>query len=367
MKKLAMILAALMLLSLLPMAAFAAEGTTVYLSPNDNWLQSNARFAVYYFGGADGEGWVSMTADGAYYTATVPSDATIIFCRMNPDAADNNWDNKWNQTSDLPLPTDGSNCYTVEPGSWDRGNGAWSVKGTDPGFTPVEDYYCVAGTEGLCGVNWDASATNPNKMTLNADGKYEITFEDIAPGTYEFKVSLNNWASSWGDPTSANGNYWLTLETDYDVTIRFDPATSTIEVVGLQVGPLPEPVEPTYYVAGVAALCGEEWACAAEANKLALNADGLYEILYTDVKAGSYEFKVTNGTWDRSWGTDGQNYQLYVPQDGEVRILFNAENGEITVQTPSAPTGDNSFVYGFVALMAVSAAAVVLLAKKKAI
>ena len=44
---------------------------------------------------------------------------------MNPSAAENKWDNKWNQTSDLTLGED--NCYTVEEGTWDKGNGTWSV------------------------------------------------------------------------------------------------------------------------------------------------------------------------------------------------------------------------------------------------
>ncbi len=475
MKKLAIILAALMLLSILPMTAFAAEGTTVYLSPNENWLQGNARFAVYYFGGAAGEGWVSMTADGEYYTATVPSDATIIFCRMNPDTADNNWNNKWNQTADLPLPTDGSNCYTVEPDSWDRGNGVWSVKGADPGFTPVDDYYCVAGYEGLCGVSWDASSSTPNKMTLNAEGKYEITFEGIVDGTYEFKVSLNNWQKDWGDPTSPNGNYQLTLDVTSNVTITFNADTETIETVitpvGGQTPDVPvvpinpvftvagseglcganwdpaqnemtlnadglyeitfqkvaggnyefkiadgswdnswgvdgvhngqnisislakegdvtilfnaetkaievkiqlneeaEEVEFQYYVAGTAGLCGEEWAAGAEANKMTLNADGLYELILSDIEAGDHAFKITVGTWDASWGGEGKdgNYEFHLNTKGAVKILFNAETKTITVEGDTAPTGDNSFIYGFVALMVISAAAVVVLAKKKA-
>ena len=36
----------------------------------------------------------------------------IIFCRMNPSTTANNWNNKWNQTSDLKTPTDGKNLYT---------------------------------------------------------------------------------------------------------------------------------------------------------------------------------------------------------------------------------------------------------------
>ncbi|MBO5901168.1 MAG: hypothetical protein J6Q36_01970 [Alistipes sp.] len=105
----------------------------VYLKPNSNWTQSNARFAAYFFGGSVGEKWVSMTAVGdGTYEAHLPEGydygCNIIFCRMNPSTTGNNWNNKWNQTADLKTPTDGKNLYTVAAGTWDKGGGTWSVK-----------------------------------------------------------------------------------------------------------------------------------------------------------------------------------------------------------------------------------------------
>ena len=105
----------------------------VYLKPNSNWMQSDARFAAYFFGGTTGEKWVSMTAVGdGTYECHLPEGyelgCNIIFCRMNPATTGNNWNNKWNQTADLKTPTDGKNLYTVAEGAWDKGDGAWSVK-----------------------------------------------------------------------------------------------------------------------------------------------------------------------------------------------------------------------------------------------
>ena len=105
----------------------------VYLKPNANWKTDNARFAAYFFNGAPGEKWVSMTAVGdGTYEAHLPEGydygCNIIFCRMNPSTTANNWNNKWNQTSDLKTPTDGKNLYTVKAGTWDKGGGTWSVK-----------------------------------------------------------------------------------------------------------------------------------------------------------------------------------------------------------------------------------------------
>lgn len=102
----------------------------LYLAPNANWKADGARFAAYFFG--DGDAWVSMTdsdADGIYeVNIPVGGYTSVIFCRMNPGAVANNWDNKWNQTADLTIPTDGTNLYTVAEGAWDKGNGAWSTK-----------------------------------------------------------------------------------------------------------------------------------------------------------------------------------------------------------------------------------------------
>ena len=104
----------------------------VYLKPNSNWKQSNARFAAYFWNNS-GNVWVSMTAvgDGAY-EVHLPEGydygCNVIFCRMNPSTTANNWNNKWNQTSDLKTPTDGKNLYTVKDGTWDKGGGTWSVK-----------------------------------------------------------------------------------------------------------------------------------------------------------------------------------------------------------------------------------------------
>lgn len=106
----------------------------LYLKPNSNWKQSNARFAAYFFNNA-GNAWVSMVdsdSDGIY-EVNIPEGYTfgdnVIFCRMNPSSTANNWNNKWNQTADLKIPTDGKNLFTIPGTTWDNAtNSNWSVK-----------------------------------------------------------------------------------------------------------------------------------------------------------------------------------------------------------------------------------------------
>ncbi len=107
----------------------APSDVVLYLQPNANWKVDGARFAAYFFG--NGETWVDMTlveGETNIYAVTVPAGyPSVIFCRMNPGAAANNWTNKWNQTADLTVPTDGTNLYTVKEDTWDNGGGTWGV------------------------------------------------------------------------------------------------------------------------------------------------------------------------------------------------------------------------------------------------
>ncbi len=112
---------------------------TLYLTPNKNWNQpgheTQPRFAAYYFEGSANT-WVDMTlveGETNVYSVAVPEGYTnVIFCRMNGTTTENNWDNKYNQTVDLVIPSDGTNHYTVTEDTWDKGGGVWSV------YTPAE-------------------------------------------------------------------------------------------------------------------------------------------------------------------------------------------------------------------------------------
>ena len=116
-----------------PEGIYAEEGW-VYLKPNSNWTQDSARFAIYFFG--NGDTWVSMTkVEGTNYYGVNISDiiskgyTSMIFCRMNPGASENKWENKWNQTGDLKVSdfTSGKNCFSVPSGSWDGATTGWST------------------------------------------------------------------------------------------------------------------------------------------------------------------------------------------------------------------------------------------------
>lgn len=118
---------------------------TVYLRPNSNWLEANARFAAYLWQTGKPEVWVSLTEDveANVYKCDVPEGySNIIFVRMNPDTSVNSWDDgvKWGQTADLLVPEAGSSniCYVITPGTWGE-DGYWTTYPpvvTEPDPTP---------------------------------------------------------------------------------------------------------------------------------------------------------------------------------------------------------------------------------------
>ena len=110
------------------------ERKYIYLKAT-HWEVDGARFAAYLWkgeGNSKVEIWVSMEAvdNTVTYRFELPDGfdygCNIIFCRMNPSATANNWNNKWNQTADLKTPTNGNNLFTVTNGAWNDANGTWS-------------------------------------------------------------------------------------------------------------------------------------------------------------------------------------------------------------------------------------------------
>ena len=100
----------------------------LYLLPQAEWDKDNARFAAYFFG--NGEKWISMTKfnTNKYYVVKPEGYPNVIFCRMNGGTSGNNWNNKWNQTKDLTIPSDKNTCTISNYWSSSGATGTWSLK-----------------------------------------------------------------------------------------------------------------------------------------------------------------------------------------------------------------------------------------------
>ena len=107
---------------------WSVKENCLYLKPSANWKEAGARFAAYFFG--NGNTWVDMKRVGyeGYYEVEIPAGGytSVIFCRFNPASTTNGWtSDKWGQTADLTIPTNGNNLYTIV--GWADSGSAWST------------------------------------------------------------------------------------------------------------------------------------------------------------------------------------------------------------------------------------------------
>ena len=343
-KALCLLLALVMVLGLFPAShARAAEGLTLYLVPNSNWMQDNARFAVYSWNSSGTNAWTDMTdpdGDGVYEAAAPDGHGNVIFCRMNPNAPANDWGNKWNQTTDLTVPTDGTNCYTVAEGTWDNGGGTWSTFASLPGETePVETQpapagsYYVAGVAALCGSEWNEKDP-ANQMTWNGvTCLFEMVYPAVPAGTYQFKITDGTWNNTWGKDGQ---NYPFEVTQSCDVTITFDPGSGAVVCTGDHVAAVTglEIASITAVGAGKGNfLGGKSWDVAAASNHMTASGS-VYTITYEGVAAGTYEVKfAANDSWNDNWGSNGSAYS-----GGTAEAVYNGQNIKFTVSEPSDVT-----------------------------
>ena len=189
----------------------------IYLKPNSNWIVANARFAVYTWIEGGEAKWYDMVDsddDGIYEVEKSLLHNNIIFCRMSPNTS-NNWDNKWNQTNDLTLPSDGNNLYTIEAGSWDNGNGTWSVFGVES--EPEPEPVLVTAT-----LTFDDKA---KRTTFNSS--QQVWQENDITLTND-KASSTNGVADYAKPARFYANSSITVSANGEITtIVFDCNSSS--------------------------------------------------------------------------------------------------------------------------------------------
>lgn len=135
-------------------------------------------------------------------------------------------------------------------------------------------------------------------------GSTDVTLN--ANATYEFKVNDGNtWYGNNGTMTSTNCTDWTmsssagnckiktTIAGVY--TFKWNASSKKLSVVYPT-----EAVEINYYITGSGNLVGGDgW----KANEIKMtNNDGTYTYTFTNLAAGNYEMKITQGNWDNTLG-----------------------------------------------------------------
>ena len=114
------------------------------------------------------------------------------------------------------------------------------VVGLIPNFTltasAAENFYIVAGSPELFGAAWDP-AFEENKLSLADDGNYYKTYNNVAAGTYLFKITTNGaWDNGEynleGDATFGGEEASVTVSQDGStVIIGFDGTKALLEII----------------------------------------------------------------------------------------------------------------------------------------
>ncbi len=178
----------------------------------------------------------------------------------------------------------------------------------EPTTAPVvsDVRYVVAGSEALCGVNWDGASAE-NEMALT-DGVYTKVYEFVAPGTYQLKVVENfaDGSQNWNGDETGN-NITFNVLSECDVTVTFDPATKAVTVTGAGVQMVTELEIDAIRAVGNgdgAWLNDVSWDPAADENIMNEITDKVYSITFTDMdEFDNYQVKfAANGDWTDNWG-----------------------------------------------------------------
>lgn len=175
--------------------------TKLYLKPNANWMADGARFSAYLWGNGVTAVWYDMTlveGETDIYEFTLPEGyENIIFCRMNPSTTANDWNNKWNQTGDLKVPTDGKNLFTLAADVWDGATTTWDTY--TPAEAPAEPEALAtpvveASVEGnVVTLTWEA-VENAAQYSITVGTEMPVFVEEttyVFTGEYETEYTFN--------------------------------------------------------------------------------------------------------------------------------------------------------------------------------
>ena len=94
---------------------------TIYLTPGD-WNVDGAKFAFYYFRDGGSSGWTDFITDddcGSYAEIPQWKDVKINAVRLKNTCSSPNWDDKWNQTSNITVTSNNSIVITGMGGGGD--------------------------------------------------------------------------------------------------------------------------------------------------------------------------------------------------------------------------------------------------------
>ena len=175
--------------------------------------------------------------------------------------------------------------------------------------------------------DWPGNPATLESKTKGGKNVYSYTFESTAAD----RIIFNN-----GGNGKQTGDLTVNTSKPYYYSSTWN-ATITYDAVA------------TYCMAGTASVSGTDWCCGQEWTPSGCElTDG--SISFSALPAGEYKFKITNGTWNSSWGysaltsktgctedTNG-NVVITLSKTSDVKIAFNSSTKKITVTITEVST-----------------------------
>ncbi len=293
--------------------------------------------AAHYWEGAEGGStWPganmvkeSETINGCnIYSITISSDFVNIMFTNQIDGDKNK------KTVDLKTEGNDGKYYDIKGAKWYASLSE----------VPVSyDYYVIGTING-----WTLEDANYGMKDDDKDGVYEKQIT-LAAGNHVIKVNDGTWSKEWqfsnltatyvgvtegtDDQGNKNGNIAIHLDAETTITVKLNPTKNELTLDGLAIdAPIPT---YDYYIAGTLAGGWSE-------KQQGMTKEGdVYKHTFSELGAGIYEFKITDGTWDNPWnynhlaanyvgveqGKDGENpngnIKIITEEALNITILFN--------------------------------------------
>lgn len=325
---------------------------TYYITGNDALLSENVWLADA----------ILMTKEGNVVTHTFRSVPAGSYCQFKITIGD--WSQNWGYysvtnppagvstdgdenvvftmatTSDVKVTFDGTNISLTG----DFVGGSTPTPDPEPEPEPIKEITIKAQVPAswsntITAWVWPTGGEGREVVPTKEDNWYVVT--ETCP---ELNIIFKN-GISWNGDNNQTVDMTFTENTCVAITAGASKATYTVVDCNGSTTPEPEP-EPIigpYYIAGNAALVGEDLAWKADA--IQMNQQGnLFTYTFSNLPADKdFQFKITIGTWDKNWGftsikdvpvgvsgSDSGNVAFKLIRRGDVTVTFDGNNISLT-------------------------------------
>ena len=207
---------------------------------------------------------------------------------------------------------------------------SWTVAGC------LKDGENEVDAPGFFGTKWAATATDNDLTETSAgSGEWTKTYTGVPAGNYEFKVVYSHTWDAASYPSQPSQNIKLNIPAaDATVVINFYDSDHTFSVTVNG----EEKIARWVIAGGVlgddtnAGFFNTAWNASDFTNKLTESSPGVWSKTYSDVPAGTYEFKVVeSGTVWYGVPPSHDNYSVTVP-DGGATLQFIWDGTTCTIE-----------------------------------